>query len=62
MFDSASINLLKSLYNTFQQNIATWQNIATQSNNNQLQITIALAKVEAYQDCANSVFNMIQQG
>jgi hypothetical protein len=64
MYFNNSINILKSLYNIYLTNVATWQSNAASAQlaGNQLQQTIALAKVEAYQDCANSIYNIIQQG
>lgn len=54
-----TVSTLKSLYNIIQQNVMTWQNSATNATN-ALDKTIALAKVESYQDCATTVLNLLQ--
>jgi hypothetical protein len=58
-----NVTILKSLYNIYQQNATTQKNIAANAQlaSATLEATIALAKAEAYTDCAAIVYSMISQ-
>ena len=57
----AYIDLLKSLYNIFLMKVQTEELYVNNAPEGSLTKTIAQAKMDAYQDCTNQIFALIQQ-